>query len=208
MKKHNKIVWSLSGIIVVLITALFFILGSSTQQKTIKSNKNIRETKTTQVSQKVASATKNSNESVISSSSFQPKKEKLSYQQLAVAAYINTLRGDSIEEKMNIFNECVNGESSNPATEQPTSFEQHNDPTFQINEGDMGFAWYVISFNEDSIDVEHFTHGEQDSSKSFNKSDIEEKYSSYKSQLDEAIQKINQNQQNVSNSQDDDSNEE
>ena len=61
---------------------------------------------------------------------------------------------------------------------------------------------------EDSIDVEHFTHGEQDSSKSFNKSDIEEKYNSYKSQLDEAIQKINQNQQNVSNSQDDESDEE
>ena len=196
MRKHNKIVWSLSGIIVVLIATLFFILGSSTQQKTIKSNKNIRETKTTQVSQKVASSKKESSESVISSSSSQSKKEKLSYQQLAVAAYINT------------FNECVNGESSNPATEQPTSFDQHNDPTFQINEGDMGFAWYVISFNEDSIDVEHFTHGEQDSSKSFNKSDIEEKYNSYKSQLDEAIQKINQNQQNVSNSQDDESDEE
>ena len=67
MKKHNKIVWSLSGIIVVLIAILFFILGSSTQQKTIKSNKNIRETKTTQVSQKVSSATKNSNESDLGS---------------------------------------------------------------------------------------------------------------------------------------------
>ena len=118
------------------------------------------------------------------------------------------MRGDNIEEKMNTFNECVNGESPNPSTEQPTSFEQHNDPTFQVNEGDMAFAWDIISFNGDSIDVEHFTHGEKDSSKSFSKSDIEEKYSGYKEQLNEAIQKIDQNQQNVQDSQDDESDEE
>lgn len=202
MSKHRKIIWSLLGIIIVLVAVLLFVLGSNSQSKTPRTSRTVSETKTVQKPQRESSAYKSNNVSSSSSSS-QPEKKKLSYKELAVAAYINALRGNSIDEKLNTFNECANGESPNPSTEQLTLLEQHNDPTFQINEGDMGFAWYVISFNDDSIDVEHFTHGDQDSSKSFNKSDIEEEYGDYKDQLDEAIQKIAQNQQNVQQSQDD-----
>lgn len=207
MKKHNKVIWILSGIVVILIAVLLFVLGNNSQSQTRQNSKAV--TKTTRVSRKVTSlAQENSSTSSASSSSSQPRKEELSYKELAVAAYINTLRGDSVAEKMVTFDECANGQSNNPSTEKPTSFEQHNDPTFQINEGDMGFAWDVISFNEDSIDIEHFTHGEQDGDKSFTKLDIEEQYGSYKDQLDVAIQKINQNQQDIQDSQDDDSDEE
>lgn len=111
-----------------------------------------------------------------------------------MAAYISSLRGVSTTEKFQSFDELVSGQSPNPATEQPMSIKQHDDPTFEISEGKMGFAWYIISFNNDQVDVDHYTHGQRDFSKSYSKAELVDEFGNSKSQINEAIQRIQQNQ--------------
>ncbi len=188
MNKFKVIYSLLGGIIVVLCAALFFIFGSNNANHQSKVQKQQTSSSLTNQHQKRHSSSKQS------SSSSEPQKAELNYEELAVAAYINSLRGDSIDDKFKTFDELANGQSANPATEQPMAIEQHEDPTFQIGEGKLVFAWYIISFNNDQIDVDHYTHGDKDFSKSYNKNDLAAQFGNYKSQLDAAIQKIQQNQ--------------
>ncbi|HJF53811.1 MAG TPA: hypothetical protein K8W06_01495 [Limosilactobacillus coleohominis] len=184
-----KIIYSLlGGIIVVLCAVLFFIFGSNNANQQSKVQNKPTSSSLTKQHQEQHSSSKPS------SSSSEPQKAELNNEELAVAAYINSLRGDSIDDKFKTFDELANGQSSNPATEQPMAIEQHEDPTFQIGEGKFVFAWYIISFNNDQIDVDHYTHGDKDFSKSYNKDELATQFSTYKSQLDAAIQKIQQNQ--------------
>lgn len=183
-----KIIYSLlGGIIVVLCAVLFFIFGSNNANQQSKVQNKPTSSSSTKQHQEQHSSSK-------PSSAAEPQKAELNNEELAVAAYINSLRGDSIDDKFKTFNDLANGQSSNPATEQPMAIEQHEDPTFQIGEGKFVFAWYIISFNNDQIDVDHYTHGNKDFSKSYNKDELAAQFSTYKSQLDAAIQKIQQNQ--------------
>lgn len=167
---------------------MFFIFGSNNANQQSKIQNKQTSSSLTKQHQEQHSSSKSS------SSSSESQKEELNNEELAVAAYINSLRGDSIDDKFKTFDDLANGQSSNPATEQPMAIEQHEDPTFQIGEGKFGFAWYIISFNNDQINVDHYTHGDKDFSKSYTKNALADQFSNYKTQLDSAIQKIQQNQ--------------
>lgn len=186
MKKQKLIYGLLGGIIVALAAVLLFLIGSyNTRQQA----------KVPRGSAPSASVQYHSEKHVSSTQSSSPQqKVELNDEELAVAAYINSLRGDSLDDKFKTFDELANGQSANPATEQPTIIAQHEDPTFQIGEGKSIFAWYIIGFNNDQIDVNHYTHGQKDFSKSYNKDEIAEQFSNYRPQINAAIQKIQQNQ--------------
>ncbi|KRM81635.1 hypothetical protein FC35_GL001837 [Limosilactobacillus coleohominis DSM 14060] len=188
MNKFKVIYSLLGGIIVVLCAVLFFIFGSNNANQQSKVKNKPASSSLTKQHQEQHSSIKSS------SSSSKPQKAALNNEELAVAAYINSVRGDSIDDKFKTFDELATGQSSNPATEQPIAIEQHEDPTFQIDEGQFGFAWYIISFNNDQINVDHYTHGDKDFSKSYTKNELADQFGNYKPQLDLAIQKIQQNQ--------------
>lgn len=126
MKNFKVIASLLGGVIVILGAGLLFIFGSNNANQSNKVNyQSASSAQTSQHHKQQASSSQ-------SSSSSKPRSTQLSYEELAIAAYIDSLRGNSIDDKFKTFNEVANGQSANPATEQPMAIKQHEDPTFEI----------------------------------------------------------------------------
>lgn len=129
------------------------------------------------------------------SSSSQPRSIHLTYEELAMAAFIQNCNADSTTEKIDKVNEMIAGKTDNPNLDQPAAMKRREDATIEIAQGKFGEAYLLVDFEGNQVNVTHYTHGMKDGKASFSRQSLIDTYGPDKQQLDNDIQGINANQQ-------------
>ena len=128
-------------------------------------------------------------------SSSQTQQGNLSYEELALAAFIEQCRGDSLDAKMHTMDQMIDGKTAYPNQEQPAIMQRKEDSTIEIGLGRFVESWALVDFEGNKVNVNSYTHSQKTSSHTYTRQELVAEWANHKQELDNDIQRINANQQ-------------